>query len=77
MIWTCFPFTRSVQIHLARHSERGKKTKQTEERWEDSTREWTGLEVAKSKRAVKNREKTEETGCIIICGGPTTLAVKG
>ena len=26
-------------------------------RWEDSIREWTGLEFAKSKRAVENREK--------------------
>ena len=26
-------------------------------RWEDNTREWTGLEFAKSKRAVENRGK--------------------
>ena len=25
--------------------------------WEDSIREWTGLEFAKSQRAVENREK--------------------
>ena len=25
-------------------------------RWEDNTREWTGLEFAKSQRAVENRE---------------------
>ena len=30
--------------------------------WEDNIREWTGLEFAKSRRAVKNREM-EETGC--------------
>ena len=40
-------------------------------------REWTGLEFAKFKGAVENREKMEETGCEIICGAPTTLAVKG
>ena len=45
-------------------------------RWEDNIREWTGLEFAKSQRAVENREKMEETGCEIICGAPTTLAVK-
>ena len=27
--------------------------------------------------AVENGEKLEETGCEIICGAPTTLAVKG
>ena len=26
-------------------------------RWEDNVREWTGLEFAKSQRAVKKREK--------------------
>ena len=39
-------------------------------RWENSIREWTGLEFAKSKRAVENG-KMEETGCEIICGAPT------
>ena len=45
-------------------------------RWEDNIREWTGLEFAKSHRAVENREM-KETGCKIICGAPPTLAVKG
>ena len=45
-------------------------------RWEDNIREWTGLEFAKSQRAVENREM-EETGCEIICGASTTLTVKG
>ena len=69
MVWTCVPFIRSGQNHLARHSERGKKTRQTEE----EVGEWTGLDFAKSQRAVE----TEETGCEIICGASTTLAVKG
>ena len=46
-------------------------------RWEDNIREWTGLEFAKSQRAVENRVKTEGTGCKIICGAPTILAVEG
>ena len=46
-------------------------------RWEDNIREWTGLEFGKSLRAVENREKWKKTGCKIICGAPTTLAVKG
>ena len=29
-------------------------------RWEDNIREWTGLEFAKSQRAVENREKWRE-----------------
>ena len=31
VIWSCFTFIRSGQNHLARHSERRKKTRQTEE----------------------------------------------
>ena len=31
VVWSCFPFIRSGQNHLARHSEREKKTRQTEE----------------------------------------------
>ena len=46
-------------------------------RWEDNIREWTGLDFAKSKRTVENREKMEDIGCEIICGAPTTPAVKG
>ena len=29
--WSCFPFIKTGQNHLARHSERGKKTRRTEE----------------------------------------------
>ena len=29
VVWSCFPFIRSGQNHLARHSERGKKTRRT------------------------------------------------
>ena len=31
VIWSCLPLTRSGQNLLARHRERGKKTRQTEE----------------------------------------------
>ena len=56
----------------------GKRQGGQRKRWEDNIREWTGLEFGKSQRAVKNREKwRKKTGCKIICGAPTTLAVKG
>ena len=31
VVWSCFPFIMSGQNHVARHSEKGKKTRQTEE----------------------------------------------
>ena len=35
----------------------GRKQGKQRKRWEDNIREWTGLEFAKSQRAVENREK--------------------
>ena len=65
----------SGQNYLARHGEIGKKIRQTE--WEDNIREWTGLEFGRSKRAAENRKKCQKLVAKIICGAPTTLAVKG
>ena len=58
-------------------AKRGRRQDRQKKWWEDNIRERTGLEFAKSQRAVENREKMEETGCEIICGAPTTLVVKG
>ena len=44
VVWTCLPFIRSGQNHLARHSERGKKTRQTEEEVGRQTEEWSNIE---------------------------------
>ena len=35
----------------------GRRQGRQKKRWEDNMREWTGLESAKSQRAVENREK--------------------
>ena len=53
----CFLFIRSGQKHIARHSERGKNTRQTEE---EVGRQLQGTDrpgFAKSQRAAENREK--------------------
>ena len=46
-------------------------SKQTEEEVGDNIRKSTGLEFTESQRG-----EMAETGCEIICGAPTTLAVK-
>ena len=64
------------QNHFARHSERGKTTRQTEE----VGRKHQGMDrpgLRKVPEASGERRKMEETGCKIICGAPTTVAVKG
>ena len=65
--WTCLPFVRSGQNHLAKHSERGQKTTsqgRRKKRWEDNIREWTGLEFAESQKGSREQRKMEETGCV-------------
>ena len=73
----CLPFIRSGQNHPPRHSERGKKTRQTEE---EAGRQHQGMDrpgVRQVTEGSGEKGKMEETGCEIICGAPTTLAVKG
>ena len=54
----------------------GRRQGRQRKRWEDNIREWTGLELGRSQRAVENG-KMEKTGCEIICGASTTFAVTG
>ena len=76
MVWTCLLFIRSGQNHLASHSEKVKKTRQTEEE--------VGRHKAIDRPGARQvpegsgeQGKMEKTGCKIICGALTTLAVKG
>ena len=76
VVWTSLPFIRSGQNHLARHSERGKKTRQTEEA---VGRQHQGMDrpgVRQVSEASGKQTKMEEAGCEVICGVPTTPAVK-
>ena len=77
VVWSCLPFIRSGQNHLARNSEKGKKTRQTEE---EVGRQHQGVDrpgVRQVTEGSGEQGKMEETCCKIICGAPTTLAVKG
>ena len=77
VVWSCFPFSRFGQIYFVRHSERGKKTRQTEE---EVGRQHQGMDrpgVRQVPGGSGEQGKMEKTGCKIICGAPTTLAVKG
>ena len=71
LVWSCLPFIRSGQNHLANVSHSsglaktilqgtvkgGRRQGRQRKRREDNIREWTGLDFAKSQRAVENREK--------------------
>ena len=60
-----------------RHSERGKKTRQTEE---EVGRQHQGMDrpgVRQVPEGSGAQGKVEETGCEIICGAPATLMVRG
>ena len=73
VVGSCFPFIRSGQNHLAVHSERGKKTRQTEE---EVGRQHQGMDrpgVHQVPEGSGEKGKMEETGCKIICGASTNL----
>ena len=71
-----FPFIRSGQNHLARHSERGMKTRQTEV---EVGRQYQGMDgpgVQQVPQGNGEQGKMEKTACKIICCAQTTLTVK-
>ena len=76
-VWLCFPLIRTGQNHLAGHSERGKKTRQTEEELGRQHQRMDRPGVRQVPVGSGEQEKIEKIGCKIICGAPTTLAVKG
>ena len=77
VVWSCFPFIRSGQNHLARHSERGKKTRQTKEEVGRQHQEMDRPGVRQVPEGSGGQKKMEKSDCKVICGAPTTLAVKG
>ena len=77
VVWSCLPIIRFGQNHLARHSERGWKTRQTEE---EVGRQHQGMDrpgVRQVPVGSGEQGKMEETGCEIIRGAPVTFVVKG
>ena len=57
VVWSCLPFIRSGQNILQGTVKGGRRQGRQRKRWENNIREWTGLEFAKSQRAVEKREK--------------------
>ena len=77
VVWSCFPFIRSGQNHLAKHSESRKKTRQTEE---EVGRQHQGTDrpgVRQVPEGSREQGKMEDTGSEIICGAPRTLDPRG
>ena len=51
------PIHQVWQTTILQGTMKGRRQGRQRKRWEDNIRGWTGLEFAKSKRAVENREK--------------------
>ena len=75
MVWTCLPFIRSGQNHLARHSEMGKKTRQTEK---EVVRQHQGMDRPgiQIQEGSGEQRKMDEIVCDVIRGAPTTPWLK-
>ena len=69
--------TTSLHYGYVCHSERGKKTSQTEEEVGRQHQRMNRPGVRQVPEGTGEQGKMETTGCEIICGAPTTLAVKG
>ena len=77
VVWTCLQIISSGQNHLAKHDERGIKTKQTEE---EVGRQHQGMNrpgFLQVQEGGGEQRKMKEKGCEVICGASTTPAVKG
>ena len=77
VVWTCLPLSGLAKTILQGTMKGGRRQGRQQKRCEDNIREWTGLEFAKSQRAMENREKCRKLVAQIICDAPMTLAVKG
>ena len=71
------PVYQVWQNHLVRHSENGKKTRQTEKEVGIQHHGMDKPGVRRVPEGCGEQRKIEEAGCKIICGSPTTLANKG
>ena len=77
VVWSCLPFIRSGQNHLARHSKRRKKTRPTEEEVGRQHQRVDRPGVCQVPEGSGEQRKMEKIGCEVICGIPKTSAVKG
>ena len=59
VVWTCLPFIMSdrTKTILQSRVKGGRRQGRQKKKWEDNISEWTGLEFAKSQRAVEDKEK--------------------
>ena len=56
MVWPHLKILWHGEDNSARDSERSKKERKTEKRWEDNIKEWTGMGFGDSLRAAEDRE---------------------
>ena len=71
------PVHKSGQNYLARHNEREKKARQTEEKMGRQLQGMNRPGVRQVPEGSGEQGKMEKTGCKIICGAPMTIAIKG
>ena len=57
VLWSCFPFIGLAKTILHGTVKGGRRQGRQRKRWKDNIRKWTGLQFAKSQRAVENRGK--------------------
>ena len=71
VVWSCLPFIRSGQNHLATHSERGKKKSNRKNAVERQGMDRPGVHQV-PEGSGEQKKKMKDTSCEFICGVPTT-----
>ena len=78
VVWSCLPFIRSGQSHLAKSSSsKGEEDKADRGRGGKTTSGNGQAWIRQVPEGGRGHRKMKETACKIICVAPTTLAVKG
>ena len=72
VVWSCLPFIRPGQNHIARHRKRGKKTRQTEkeEGRHHKRMDRPGIRQFQEGSGEQKKKKMEEIGCDVTCVAP-------
>ena len=73
MVWPHLKILWHGEDNSAGDSERSKKEKKTEERWEGNIKGWTGVRLGDSLKAAEDREVWNG---IVICGARRPLRLK-
>ena len=77
VLWTCFRSSAMAKTILQGTVKGGRRQGRQRKRWEDDHQGMDRSGVRPVPEGSGEQRKMGETGCEVLCGVPTTLAIKG